>query len=76
VANFQQRPLGPARAEKLAAISTAIADARLGVRRGEPPVDEGLRLILAFRQIADPALRRELIEHAEDLARAVKGRGG
>jgi hypothetical protein len=55
----------------LTAVATAVADARRGARRGEPPVDEGLRLIMAFRQIHDPAARRRLVEHAEDLARAI-----
>jgi hypothetical protein len=67
LANFQQGPA--ARAEKLAAVATALSQARRGTRRGEPPIDEGLRLIKAFRQIADPAVRRRLVEQAEDLAR-------
>jgi hypothetical protein len=72
VANFQQRPA--ARAEKLAAVATAISEARRGARRGEPLIDEGLRLIKAFREIADPAARRRLVEQAEDLARVINGK--
>jgi hypothetical protein len=76
VANFQQRPVGPVRAEKLAAVAAAVVDARAATRHGEPPIDEGLRLIKAFSRITDPAMRRNLIGQAEDLARAVKGKTG
>ena len=71
MANVQQ----PAeRAEKLAAVATAISAARRGTRHREPLIDEGLRLIKAFRQIADPAMRRRLVEQAEDLAQAINGK--
>lgn len=76
MANFQQGPLGAARAETLAAITAAIAEGRRGARRDEPPADEGLRPLMAFRQIAETAQRRRLIEHADGLARAVKGKIG
>ena len=68
MANFQQGPA--ARAQKLAAVATAISQAR----RGEPLIDEGLRLIKAFHQIADPAVRRRLVEQAENLARVINGK--
>jgi hypothetical protein len=72
VANFQREPAE--RAEKLAAVATALSAARRGTRRGEPLIDEGLRLIKAFRRIADPAARRGLVEQVEDLARVINGK--
>jgi hypothetical protein len=72
VANFQQGPA--ARAGKLAAVATAISAARRGTPRGEPLIDEGLRLVKAFRRIADPAARRRLVEQAENLARVINGK--
>ena len=72
MANFQQGPA--ARTGNLAAVATAISQARRGTRHGEPLIDEGLRLIKAFRQIADPATRRRLLEQTEDLAQVINGK--
>jgi hypothetical protein len=33
-----------------------------------------LRLIKAFRRITDPAVRRRLVEQAEDLAQVINGK--
>jgi hypothetical protein len=77
VANAQQTRgaiLTPAaRQEKLAELAAAVAAARRGASRDEAAIDEGVRLIRAFRRIADPAMRRRLIEHAEGLARGKTG---
>jgi hypothetical protein len=62
-----------ARQEKLAELAAAVAAVRRGRSRDEPAVDEGVRLIRAFRRIVDPAVRRKLIEHAEGLARGKTG---
>jgi hypothetical protein len=62
-----------ARQKKLAELAAAVAAVRRGSRRDEPAVDEGVRLIRAFRRIVDPAVRRRLIEHAEGLARGKTG---
>jgi hypothetical protein len=72
VANFQQGPV--ARTEKLAVVAAAISQARCRARRSEPLIDEGLRLIKAFHRIAGPAVRRRLVEQAEDLGRVINGK--
>ena len=59
--------------EKLAELAAAVAAVRCSTRRDEPAIDEGVRLIRSFRRIADPAMRRRLIEHAEGLARGKTG---
>jgi hypothetical protein len=77
VANVQQTAgataAQPARQERLAELAAAVAAVRRGTSRDEPAVDQGVRLIRAFRRIADPVMRRRLIEHAEGLAQGKSG---
>ena len=75
MANGQRTPVAahPASQDGLSELAAAVASVRRGANRDEPAIDEGVRLIRAFRRIADPAMRRRLVEQAEGLARGKTG---